>query len=237
MVNSVRIKGRTGHQIPRLFAAMVILIHITGYDVAGQDGRQYLSLGSDHGGLCFGNALRYDGVRVGFHDSSTVVNGMNLSCVSHIGSMNGLHIDLLGGGSATTNGVSLAGFVNHSVRINGVALTTIWIGCSRLNGAGTAFFVDVDTLNGFGAGFAIGPTREVAQGRLNGLVIGGLIAAERTNGLMIAILASRAKRHCGVSVAGFNQATELHGVQFGLLNYAGNNPKLLRWLPFMNFHP
>jgi hypothetical protein len=31
-------------------------------------------------------------------------------------------------------------------------------------------------------------------------------------------------------------ARSLHGVQFGVLNYAGNNPLLLRLLPLLNLH-
>jgi len=34
----------------------------------------------------------------------------------------------------------------------------------------------------------------------------------------------------------YNRTEELHGLQVGLLNYAGNNPKGLRMLPFVNMH-
>jgi hypothetical protein len=40
----------------------------------------------------------------------------------------------------------------------------------------------------------------------------------------------------GLSVALYNRANELHGIQLGVLNYAGNNPKGLRMLPFINLH-
>lgn len=33
-----------------------------------------------------------------------------------------------------------------------------------------------------------------------------------------------------------NSARELHGLQIGLVNHAGNNPAGLRWLPLLNFH-
>ena len=34
----------------------------------------------------------------------------------------------------------------------------------------------------------------------------------------------------------FNRADNLHGVQIGVLNYAGNNPSGLKWLPGINVH-
>ena len=40
----------------------------------------------------------------------------------------------------------------------------------------------------------------------------------------------------GISIALYNRTKELHGVQFGLLNYTENNPKGLRILPFINLH-
>jgi hypothetical protein len=38
----------------------------------------------------------------------------------------------------------------------------------------------------------------------------------------------------GLSLGLLNFAWELNGVQIGLINYAGNNPKGLRLLPFFN---
>jgi hypothetical protein len=40
----------------------------------------------------------------------------------------------------------------------------------------------------------------------------------------------------GFSIGLINYAPELKGVQLGLLNYAGNNPKWARLLPFLNAH-
>jgi hypothetical protein len=39
-----------------------------------------------------------------------------------------------------------------------------------------------------------------------------------------------------LSIGLFNQAEELHGVQLGLLYFAGNNHGLARWTPFINLH-
>jgi hypothetical protein len=40
----------------------------------------------------------------------------------------------------------------------------------------------------------------------------------------------------GISIALFNDARELHGLQFGLLNRARNNSSVTRWLPILNAH-
>jgi hypothetical protein len=38
----------------------------------------------------------------------------------------------------------------------------------------------------------------------------------------------------GLTIGLFNVARSLHGVQLGALNWAGNNPLLLRLLPLIN---
>jgi hypothetical protein len=43
-------------------------------------------------------------------------------------------------------------------------------------------------------------------------------------------------RQVGLSVGLVNHASELFGVQIGLLNIAENNPPLLRFLPLLNAH-
>lgn len=40
----------------------------------------------------------------------------------------------------------------------------------------------------------------------------------------------------GLTIGIFNYARSLHGIQFGLLNFAGNNRKGVRWLPVLNAH-
>jgi hypothetical protein len=40
----------------------------------------------------------------------------------------------------------------------------------------------------------------------------------------------------GITIGIYNRAEELHGLQIGLLNYAGNNSGVLRWLPLVNAH-
>ena len=40
----------------------------------------------------------------------------------------------------------------------------------------------------------------------------------------------------GLAIGLFNSAKELHGIQIGLLNHAGNNRGIARWLPIVNAH-
>ena len=44
------------------------------------------------------------------------------------------------------------------------------------------------------------------------------------------------ERHTGIALGGINYTRELRGVQIGLLNYARNNPRWARLLPFVNVH-
>ena len=43
-------------------------------------------------------------------------------------------------------------------------------------------------------------------------------------------------RFTGLSIGLINHTRELHGVQLGLFNYAGNNPGWAKLLPFINAH-
>jgi hypothetical protein len=40
----------------------------------------------------------------------------------------------------------------------------------------------------------------------------------------------------GLTIGLLNRAYELHGLQIGILNYAGNRPAALRWLPVVNWN-
>ena len=47
---------------------------------------------------------------------------------------------------------------------------------------------------------------------------------------------TRVKRQTGLCIGIFNSADHLEGVQIGILNRAGNNPRGLQWLPGINAH-
>jgi len=92
---------------------------------------------------------------------------------------------------------------------------------------------------------------KVDSGRAAGLLIGGYrVRAERIDGVSASAVMLRSHGFGGLGIAPynevrgvqrgitigiFNRADELHGVQIGLLNYAGNNGTL-RWLPLINAH-
>jgi hypothetical protein len=89
-------------------------------------------------------------------------------------------------------------------------------------------------------------------GNIRGLTVGGYKTEARSlEGVNISIIRTKLRDLYGVSVAGYNhiqrdqfgltiglynRAPSLNGIQIGLLNYAGNNPPALRWLPLINAH-
>jgi hypothetical protein len=92
----------------------------------------------------------------------------------------------------------------------------------------------------------------ITASQFSGVAVGSIVSSRRAAGWVIAPLYSRSKeRFAGVSASLFNHvqgeqrgvtigllniARTLHGVQFGALNYAGNNPLLLRVLPLINLN-
>ena len=95
-----------------------------------------------------------------------------------------------------------------------------------------------DTLNGFFiGGFAVSKWKSETQiNQINGVAIALIgTSAEKVNGITIAAINGSTEHH-GLSIGIFNRTEKLRGVQIGLINYAGNNPKGLRWLPLINMH-
>ena len=89
----------------------------------------------------------------------------------------------------------------------------------------------------FGGLGVAGRTPKMPIKVINGAAAGLLaVGAEKISGVMISPIWVYSNKQYGVSIAGFNKTENLHGVQFGLLNYAGNNRKLFRWLPLINFN-
>jgi hypothetical protein len=85
-----------------------------------------------------------------------------------------------------------------------------------------------------------------------GLLFGGYrVKAPEIRGAALSVLMTRTAHLRGLAFAGynevrgiqrgitigvFNRADELHGLQIGLLNHAGNNSGIFRWLPLLNAH-
>ena len=102
-----------------------------------------------------------------------------------------------------------------------------------------------------GAAFSVGAVQ--AGEHLKGFAVGGYkVEADDVRGLIIAAIRTRVHWDMtGVAIAGYNhihgvqrgltiglynRAEELHGIQIGLLNYAGNNKGIWRWMPIVNAH-
>jgi len=102
-------------------------------------------------------------------------------------------------------------------------------------------------------GVATGLGMVWAGGRIQGLALGGVTCLAREvvgvstgffNGAIVQevnleefLVINRANdRHTGLAIGLVNYTRNLHGVQLGLLNWAGNNRPWLRLLPLINIH-
>ncbi len=57
-----------------------------------------------------------------------------------------------------------------------------------------------------------------------------------TPGLAVGALCRSSRLSRGMTVALINSTNRLQGVQLGLVNHAGNNPRGLKVLPILNVH-
>ena len=142
--------------------------------------------------------------------------------------------------------------VGANKRLTGIALSLGGIGAGdRLRGLALAGF-------GVGAGkrlegFAASLGGVGSQGEIRGVALGGLtvlapdiegLAAGALNGVIVhevnlddfLKVKKVNQRFVGLSIGLVNYTRQLQGVQLGLFNYAGNNPRWLRLLPVINAH-
>lgn len=211
-----------------------LILFFVGYFSFGQNNSidyNYFSIGSKTTGICIGNSNKYNGIRLNFWDKdgyfnkkvSEKVNGINISFSSESNVLNGIQLGLLVTHSKKANGISVASLLNNSDKMNGIAIALISI--------------NSDTLNGLFTGWGIGSNNVIKENKvINGCAMGVWVSAEKINGAAITVFNSNSKIQNGFSISIFNKTDELHGIQIGLVNYAGNNSKLLRWLPVINFH-
>jgi hypothetical protein len=140
-----------------------------------------------------------------------------------------------------TNGASLACFFNSGNRRNGLALGIMGCKFSQLNGLGFGIVLLSKHINGlaigpFGVGSSFIGSDSVRCSRINGIAFSYIrTEADTVNGISIGGL-NKSITHCGIAVGITNRSQHLRGLQLGLLNYAANNPRWLRWLPGANFH-
>jgi len=202
---------------------------------------RHLSLGLNGNGICFGNSSKYNGLRLNLWDKNVnSINGLNISGLSKSRKSNGLSIGIVASLDTISNGLKIGGLATYAKRHNGIALSGLFLAGEKYNGIGLSGLSPfADTLNGLFVGlWGVTPwSRYDTIKVINGIAIGGLVvSSSKINGIAIAFLRNSFDKQNGVSISCFNGAEELHGFQFGLLNYAGNNRRLFRWTPFINFN-
>lgn len=192
------------------------------------------------GGLAVASGNRVDGIAIGG-------GGVGAG-----GPVRGLAIGGLGVGSRDAiRGIALGGLgVGTGGDLSGVALALLGVGgrdaVSGFTAAGIAGGAGTHLrgLHIAGAG--------IMTSRLAGATISGVMVGHRASGGVIAPVYARitdggylkgvsvslfnhvqGQQH-GLTIGLLNVTRSLHGVQLGALNYAGNNPLLLRLLPLIN---
>jgi hypothetical protein len=169
------------------------------------------------------------------------------------GPAQGLIAGGLAAGGQNLSGIALSGgviFANE--RIDGIAFGGLAVIAHR-ELRGIALSAGMVGAGKDLRGVAIGGFGVGTEGSMRGLAFGGLVsmAPEVTgisfgalNGVIIEsinlddFLKIRTvnQRYTGISLGLVNYSAKLNGVQVGLFNYAGNNPKWARLLPLINVH-
>jgi hypothetical protein len=234
----------------KLFLILTVSLTFIALTIYGQDTvnkQKYVSLGTKSNGICFGNSLKYNGIRLNLWDkgygmgaSSGKINGMNFSFIISNYLSNGIEFGAIGTYSKICNGIQIGGLAATSDYANGLTIAGIMATANKINGVALSpFAINADTLNGLfiaGFGIAAGDPRTPKK-MINGFALAIVaVGAEKVRGVTVSAIWSYSKEHYGLSIACYNKTEILHGLQIGLLNYAGNNPKLVRWLPLINFH-
>jgi hypothetical protein len=188
-------------------------------------GAEYNLNGVGFGGLGIGSGENLNGVFIGGlgTGSGGNVNGIALGGlgVGASGNMNGFFFGGLGAGAGgSVKGIGIGGLgIGAGENIEGIMIGGLGVGCGNtfkglaIGGAGIGAGEEFK-----GVGLSLGMTKTPV---LKGLAVSSYVKADESFGLSIAI---------------FNNVKELHGVQLGLINYAGNNRKWLRVLPVINMH-
>ena len=211
-------------------------------------------------GLAIGNIPRVNGIRINFRDYHLdEVNGLNLTLwppqKNHRagGIVRGLAFGLTAPTADRIQGISLGGL---AVVAGGGSLTGINVGGLAVVAAeGVARGINLGGLAVVGVegveGLSIGGLAVASEEYVRGLSLGGYkvdapvgsgmagavwkVEVDDFKGLSVAAWNEHDSRARGLSIGLFNRTEELHGIQIGLLNYAGNNLRF-RWLPVINAH-
>jgi len=187
-----------------------------------------------------------------------VLGGVGVGCKK----LSGFGLGLIGVGSEDIEGIAIGGLGVGSQRIRGFSIGLLGVGCEDASGIVIGGLgVGAQKLSGFSCG-VLGVGGQELSGiffgglgigsqKLTGLGIGlGGIGGEEITGVALGGLVLKcerlkylgtgaylnAKSITGISIGILNITRQLHGIQLGLINYAGNNPKFLRILPLINMH-
>jgi hypothetical protein len=204
-------------------------------------GQKGFNVGVNNFGIGFGCSSKQNGVRLNLWDKTCgEINGLNLSLYSETKKVNGVSIGLLVSADSLVNGLNLGIIGSGSTKTNGISFGGLFTGGKKINGFGIAgLSVAADTLNGlFLSGYGNTYWNTDSIHLINGMsfgIIGGCFT-KKLNGLSMGLIHNVTGVQNGLSISAFNRTKELHGVQIGLLNYAGNNRSLFRWLPLININ-
>lgn len=236
----------------------IILCLILGVSLFLCGQTQFVSIGTQRSGLCLGNSPVYHGIRFNLVDKDVHrIHGLNISCISEAIILNGIALGLAGGGNpdslcSASNGMFVGGLFGRYSKLNGVGVAGLSLIGDTLNGLFLAPFGvsgSSDKKNAI-RGVAMGVVGSASASDFKGVAllgvcdadsfegvyVGGGIHSIRLRGFSLGGIASIADRMDGMFISGINLTHELHGVQLGWINYAGNNQRFLRWIPLMNMH-
>lgn len=116
------------------------------------------------------------------------------------------------------DGITLSGLIMRSPHISGVSFCTFMIRADK-------------SLRGF----ALSAFRIKAK-EMKGISIASFQSIEKSHGITLGLYNAFSDTQYGICFGLVNFATTLKGAQIGLINYAKNNPKWARLLPFINLH-
>lgn len=240
------------------FILIISLLYISGACLNAQENTtngKALNIPTRKFGISIGNSTVFNGIRINFADKNVkringlnmtfwvksaqnqeaVVNGISMGVIPAGGTMQPVNIGILGvGAHHDLNGMTFSGlFIGGSGTMHGISTSGIFTEMNGITGIGISGLVlGGETINGIGIGGLV----IFSMSKINGIAVSpGAVFGKEFNGLAASAIVSTRKMH-GLSLALYNWTQELHGVQIGLLNYARNNPKGLRWLPFINLH-
>lgn len=187
--------------------------------------------------------------------SEGAVLGLNAAGLGMVSQGSATGVNLAGLGTVAQGdmtGLSFGGLAlvaeGQMQGLNTAGLAIVANGGMRGINIGGLAVIGNDAVEGISAALGAVESRALIRGATFG---GYRVKAPNIDGLSAAIAMMRTEDLSGVSIAGYNEvrgvqtgltiglynsADQLHGVQIGLLNRAGNNRPPFRWLPFFNAH-